>query len=733
MTISIWRYSHLTLALVSGLFLVLASVTGIVLAFEPIQSAVKPYRPVGLSEISLAGTLGVLQDEYDEILTLEVDANDFLIANVVTKSGDGQTIYVHPLTGKKLGEPEPQHPIFQFATNLHRSLFLKSVGRFFVGLVSFLLCLIAITGLFLIIKRQGGFMKLFSKVQKDYFELRYHVILGRWSLLPITIVAATGVYLSAEKFSLLPTTKVTHERVEPDTDVGALVNPADLELFKQITLGQVRSVNFPFSAFPEDYFELSLIEKELYVHQYTGEILSERPYPFTLLASDLSMTLHTGQGSILWSMVLLLASVSILFFMYSGFVMWRRRLKNSKIPQPIKDKDECSHIILVGSETGSTFAFAEALEKGLTKAGKSVFVSQINDYCIYKKAEHLLFLTATYGEGEAPTNAKNIKTLLGSVKPERPLKYSVVGFGSLTYPSYCQFAIDLDHLLASQTGFINSLPLYKINNQSFDAFNDWAKQWGQATGTTIQIEPRKKKMKRTRPKPFEVVKKTELNVDDTFLIHLKPSKKVKFQSGDLWEYSPDEDGMVRWYSIARIKDEVVLSIKRHEFGVSSPYLSSVGENQILHAGIKRNYDFHFPKYAPEIVCIGNGTGIAPFLGIIDENVGAIPIDLYWGGRTRDSLNLYKEYLDRALDAKKLAHLHLALSQENGGKVYVQQLLERDAERLAQKLEAGAVFMICGSIAMQNSVLDVLGEVTASILQKPLSEFEHAEQLKMDCY
>jgi len=733
MTISIWRYSHLTLALVSGLFLVLASLTGIILAFEPMQSTIEPYQPEDLSEISLAETIQVLQKEYDEVLTLEVDTNDFVIADVVTKSGESETIYINPRTGERLGKPQPQHPVFQFTTNLHRSLFLKGVGRFFVGLVSFLLCLIAITGLLLIIKRQGGISKLFSKVQKDYFELRYHVIFGRWFLVPIIIVAATGVYLSAEKFSVLPSSKVTHELVEPNTEVDMSVQPQDLVLFKDITLDEVRLVTFPFSEFPEDYFELALRKKELFVHQYTGEILSEQIYPFTFLASQWSLALHTGQGSMLWSIVLLLASMAILFFIYSGFVMWRRRLRNSKGIVAETDKDECSHIILVGSETGSTYAFAHALEKGLTEAGKRVFIAQINEYATYARAEQLIFLTATYGEGEAPTNARNIEALLQAHPQERSVQYSVVGFGSLTYPSYCQFAIDLEEFLAITPNMKSGLPLYKINNQSFEAFTDWAKKWGQATGTPIQIEPLDKKQKKAKTLPFEVVKKKELKVDDTYILHLRPKKKVNFQSGDLWEFVPEKDDRPRWYSVAKYQDDVVLSIKKHEFGAVSQFLSSVDTSEFVLGGIKRNYEFHFPKSAPELVCIGNGTGIAPFLGIIDENTNGVPIDLYWGGRTNASLSLYQSYLEEAKTTKKLTNIHLALSQENGSKVYVQDLLERDKAQLAQKLQNGAVFMICGSIAMQQAVLGVLERLSQDLLHQPLSAFEHQEQLKMDCY
>lgn len=733
MTISIWRYSHLALALVSGLFLIMASVTGIILAFEHIGQAVRPYDPEPLTEIPVAQTLEALGSTFDEVLSLEVDANDFVIADVVTRSGDARQVYVHPRTAAILGIPKAQHPFFQVTTNLHRSLFLKGVGRFFVGLVSFLLCLIAATGLILLVKRQGGFSKLFTKVQKDAFELQYHVVVGRWMFIPIMIVAGTGVYLSAEKFSLLPSKNVQHELAEPSTDVDSSVAPWELPFFRNTPLDEVRSISFPFSEFPEDYFEVALQGRELQLHQYTGEVLSEQKYPLPYLASEISLKLHTGQGSIGWSLVLLLSSISILFFIYTGFRMWRKRAKRSGIPVPERDKDVCEYIILVGSETGTTYGFAEALDKALSLAGKSVFTCQINDYTTFANAKHLLFLTATYGEGEAPTNARKIRDLVQTCLPEKPLSYSVVGFGSLTYPSYCQFARDLDAFLGAKPNFHQVLPPYKINNQSFSAFSDWATRWGAATGISLQLKPPQKKAGKLRPKPFEVIKRTPLNQDDTFIMHLKPLKKFRYQSGDLWEFVPPEGGSPRSYSIARYKDHLVLSISKHDLGVCSSYLSGVDASLKLEAGIKRNHDFHFPKHAPEILCISNGTGIAPFLGIIDENDQQIPIELFWGGKTAASLELYRPYLNEAIQDQKLTQLHVALSQESDKKAYVQDLLEQQGGRLIRKLDAGAVVMICGSIAMQHAVLEVLESLAGSLLNKPLSDYEHREQLKMDCY
>lgn len=733
MTISIWRYSHLALAVASSLFLIVASVTGLILALEPITDATQGYDVAKLSEIPLSETLIALEREYDETLELEVDANDFVMASVITKEGNNERIYINPLNGKKLGYPKEKAPLFQWTTNLHRSLFLKGIGRFFVGLISFLLCLITVTGVFLLARRQGGFGKLFSKVQKDTFEQRYHVIFSRWFMLPVLLVAATGVYLSAEKFSLLPSNKLAHSSFTIQDDTIPDTANTQPNLFKTISLDDVRKVSFPFSEFPEDYFEVGLTDKELYVHQYSGEILSEATYPFVTLASRLSLSLHTGQGSILWSIILLTTSLSLLFFMYTGIAMALKRRKKVKLEAPLLDKDECEFILLVGSETGTTNDFATLFQNALTKAGKRVYKSELNNYTTYKKAAHIIVFTATYGDGEAPTNARTFPEKFPTVPIKTKINYSVVGFGSLIYPDYCNFATEVDAIFKTSDQFTTSLPLYKINNQSFGAFTDWTAQWSSVTGIQINIKTPKKDKKPLKAIPFKVVHKTTLQDDDTFLIRLQPEKRSKFQSGDLLSYQPQEDGIPRLYSIAKIKDEILLSIKRHEFGVCSNQFHQLVEADRINAGIKRNPNFHFPKNAKEIICISNGTGIAPFLGIIDENENKVPIQLFWGGRKKSGFDIYKTTIAQSLASGKLTEVITTYSQEQDQKIYVQHLIAERKKEMAQKLKLGATIMICGSMAMQNAVLTILDEIASEELNSSLSEFEHQEQLKMDCY
>ncbi|MGO2359196.1 PepSY domain-containing protein [Mesonia sp.] len=729
MTISIWRYSHLVLAVASSLFLLVASVTGVILAVEPIAHQAKGYSVGNLDEISLATAIDGLKQNYDEVFSLEVESSGFVKASVLTEDFDTQNIYINPKTGEKLAEVAKRPDIYSFATNLHRSLFLKSIGRFFVGLVSLLLFLIAVTGIWLLAKRQGGFKKFFSKVQKEYFEMRFHVIFSRLFFIPIIILSLTGVYLSAEKFELLPNASEEIQDNLTSEESQMFENIADIPFFKNTKLSELRKVDFPFSEDPEDYFHIALKDKEVQVNQLTGTIEASAQYPFVELASRLSLVLHTGEGSVWWSIVLLIVSASIVFFMYSGFVMTLKRRKKVSAASTMPDKDACEFIILVGSETGTVFDFAARLFNALIKSGKLVFLTELNNYSTYAKAKHIIILTATYGEGESPTNARKFESLLKTINQPNKINYSVVGFGSLEYPDYCQFAIDVNSLLQTKNEFQAVLPLYKIDNANFTDFKKWAKKWSEKTETLVFIEP-PKQTKKLKQISFEVIHRSELNVDDTFLLRLKPKRKVKFTSGDLLSVFPKGTEIARQYSIARIGSEIVLSIKKHEFGKGSSLLLGLNEGDILKAAIEANTDFHFPKRATSAVLIANGTGIAPFLGMMVEEEKA-SIKLFWGGRSEESSTIY----DGILDIENLKNHNInvlkCFSREKT-KQYVQDLVIAQGDVILKSIANGGVVMICGSLSMQHGVLEVLEEIFRSG-NITLDELTNNGQLKMDCY
>ena len=239
MTLSIWRYSHLFLALFSSLFLIVASITGAILAFEPISYSGQPFAIHNLSEVSLEHTVVALENRYDEVLSLEVDANNFVLASVITEEGNSLEAYIDPATAEAIGEPLEKAPIFEITTNFHRSLFLKSTGRIIVGIFTFFLCLMVVSGFLLLLKRHGGVRQLFSKVHKENASEYYHVVLSKWLLIPILLIALSGVYLSVEKFGWLPSASVTHAELPVITEENVTYSSRNYAPFHAISLSQI--------------------------------------------------------------------------------------------------------------------------------------------------------------------------------------------------------------------------------------------------------------------------------------------------------------------------------------------------------------------------------------------------------------------------------------------------------------------------------------------------------------
>lgn len=731
MTISIWRFSHLTLAISTALFILIASVTGIILAFEPISNKINPFDVVDITSVSIAETISALENEYKEIITINVDENNFVSASIIEKGGNNTSFYINPKTGKKIGNLIQKSPIFEFATNVHRSLFLKSTGRLIIGVISLLLFLIAVTGTILIAKRQGGFKKIFSKIIKEDFNQYYHIILSRYAFIPIIIITLTGVYLSLEKFSLLPKDTAVHEKMTQNASILA-GKTTDFSIFKSTKLSTIRELEFPFSNDEEDYFYLKSASKEIAINQKNGQIISEKKQDLVSLGSYYSLILHTGKGSIIWSIILLLSCFALLFFIFSGFSMTLKRRKSKTTIKNKYTKDKAEYIVLVGSETGSTFNFANAFYDALLKIEKKVFITTLNEYTRYNKAKNIIIFTATYGDGEAPINANKFIENIDRIKQQKILKFAVVGFGSRAYPEFCKFAILVHASLQIHGDFIPTIPVVKIDNQSFESFIAWVKEWSFNNQMVLNIHKEDILKSSEKRIAFEVIKKTALNIDDTFLMQLKPVKKVKFVSGDLLSINIKDEHINRLYSVAKINKTILLSIRKHEFGICSTYLNHLDLKSNLNAHIQENKQFHFPKKADEIILISNGTGIAPFLGMIQKSKKQ-KVHLFWGGKTKESLNLYNGFLNSALEKKSLSSFYPVFSQEQQDKIYIQDILKNHTELITSVLRNGNVIMICGSIAMQKGVTDALEKIVKRDLKTNLSPFINNGQIKTDCY
>ena len=484
MILSIWRYCHFSLAAAASLFLILASLTGAILTFEPITNSLKNYSINNLNEISLKETLSVLDKKFREVYEIQITTEGFVSAKVLTFSNKTEELYLNPINGETLEKVKPKSKFFSFFTNLHRSLFFKKTGRIFVGIISFILSLITLTGLMLLIKRQGSVLKIFKKIKENNFSEKYHVVFSRIFVLPVFLIAISGAYLTFDRFI------VGDLRNSISIKEEVLSNKEYLK-FDLITLNKVKKIIYPFSKSERDYFTIELHDRSVMVNQYTNRIYSQSFYPFSYFTKEWFYNLHTGKGNLLLSIILLVSSISILFFIVTGFkISLKSTLKNLKIKYLSSDK-ESKYVILVGSEKGNTFEFAKFLSAQIQSFGEKVIIKPLNNYKVYNRAETLIILTSTYGDGDPPSNANNFVSRFKKFNQPEKINYSIIGFGSLKYPKFCAFAVNLDSMIRPLDNFSEIVPLVKVNRRSVVEFNKWIEMWNNSNQTSVKFNPMK--------------------------------------------------------------------------------------------------------------------------------------------------------------------------------------------------------------------------------------------------
>jgi sulfite reductase (NADPH) flavoprotein alpha-component len=732
MTLSIWRYAHLALAFISALFLIILSVTGIILAFDAVNEKMPGHRIDGLDTVTLAACIPALSEIYPEILELSVDHNQFVTIDATDQNGDHVKAYIDPRSGKILGEIVPKSEFIQWNISLHRSLFLKETGRIVVGVVSFLLFLISISGVILIAKRQQGIRHFFAKINRDFFSQYFHVVSGRLFLIPVLVIALTGTYLFLVRIGIMAQTPPQTEDIlaqaeSPSRKIG------EFPVFMQTRLSDVEKIEFPLMADdPEEFFILKLRDKVLTVDQISGEIIEQISHPYTVILEKLSLDLHTGRTNMFWAIILGLSSLNILAFIYTGFDMTFRRTRN-KIKNKFK-AESAEIVILVGTENGSTLFFANQIHQQLLADGKRSFVSEMNQYRTYPQAKQLIIFTSTYGLGSAPANADEFENLILKTKQQQDVCFSIVGFGSKAYEDFCEFAKHVDRILDHQHWAKRYLDLYTVNDKSPEEFVQWVHAWSEKSLTALATAPALYTTRQVGLKNLRVVEKTQVSEDNkTFKILLAPQSGSVFQSGDLLAIYPASDSRERFYSIGQNNGMIQLMVKLYENGLGSSYLYQLEIDSKVKARIMHNPGFHFPQKATGVIMIANGTGIAPFLGMVMNNRTNIPARLYAGFRYDNELTeQYRQFASAEIENRRLQSLHIAYSRGEKPQ-YVMELIREDAHYFADLLENEGVIMICGSLKMQKDVELLLDELCVLRNGKTLGFYKSRNQLMTDCY
>ncbi|MEV7032935.1 bifunctional nitrate reductase/sulfite reductase flavoprotein subunit alpha [Streptomyces sp. NPDC093272] len=167
-------------------------------------------------------------------------------------------------------------------------------------------------------------------------------------------------------------------------------------------------------------------------------------------------------------------------------------------------------------------------------------------------------------------------------------------------------------------------------------------------------------------------------------------------------------------------------------GVCSPFLADAGPGTPVPVQVRRSPHFRPPADpATPMVMVGPGTGVAPFVGFLQERRARGhhgPNWLFFGEQHRAHGFYYERELTELLAEGALSRLDTAFSRDQRATIYVQDRMREHGSLLWSWLRDGAHFYVCGDASrMAKDVDRALRDIAA--VHGGLSEDEAAGYVK----
>lgn len=470
--------------------------------------------------------------------------------------------------------------------------------------------------------------------------------------------------------------------------------------------------------------------------------------------------------------------------------------RQSLSTQPL-DPNAQPWLITYASQTGVAEQLAWRTATSLQEAQQPTTVKPIQQLTEQdlQQAPQVLFVISTYGTGEAPDLASGFSKKLMQHKLDlSQMQYAVLALGSKEYPdSYCSFGYAVDAWL-KQCQAQPLFDLIEVDNASAHDIQRWNQALSVVTRQELHAMNIEKVFDQWQLNARTLLNPGSLG-QAAYNIELTTTADMTWHAGDIAEIQPANSQteiqnflakhqiaahtvlqslnqtveQVLWdknlrvetqpfnsleellaqlptlptreYSIASIPSQQMLRLvvrqhhdQNNQLGLGSGWLTEHAQlKQAVALRIRTNESFHLIDDNRPIICIGNGTGIAGLMSLLQQRnrQNYTANWLIFGERQREHDFFYQETIQAWLNMGTLQRLDLAFSRDQQQRIYVQDILRRNADELVKWVGQGAVIYVCGSIegmasGVDQALTDILGAST-------LDELRQAGRYRRDVY